>query len=397
MSKNAWMLRQDGAEFNVMHHFYVMFDDNLSSEAEVSAFLISTDSKDIDLAKYTLDAWMALLIENSVSYDDTDESMIEGRILSALEKLPYRFQYALPTSKLIDIHRSESNYNDVDTFYEFIDEVRSNLSNIQNEIKNSLNQQFCRVRFGGQYSTKSANRSLWFRISSVNFNWADVIYIFTTNHYRHLGVDSIFICRDYESDYGDVEGEVEFFYKAKDGTPYYNMPIDEYLQEDHEHNPVFSCNTTSNGYSSMLTRLADGCTIRQISNSIYGYTRCISQSVFNYFINTDRSQNCICAAEVKLAMRSRTKMRLQKVLHMILDKYSELSNVDIDEIRDRENSKGKATASEILFHIYSDDEILDDTVVSVIIPRGIADTTPDGIFRYFRIEYEDYKKFKGVG
>ena len=37
----AWMIRQDGKEFECNHHFYCMNDDDLSSEAECSAFIIT--------------------------------------------------------------------------------------------------------------------------------------------------------------------------------------------------------------------------------------------------------------------------------------------------------------------------------------------------------------------
>ena len=147
-SKTAWMLRQGGDAFGVMHHLYVMDDEDLSSEAEVAAFIIATESKDQDLAKYILDAWMAILIENIVPYDG-EEPEIESAIESALSTLPYSFQYPLSTTELIKIHRECNQYDNVGSLYDFVDDVRYERTSLSKRIKDSLNQQFCRSRYGG--------------------------------------------------------------------------------------------------------------------------------------------------------------------------------------------------------------------------------------------------------
>lgn len=174
MKHTAWMLRQGGDAFGVMHHFYVMDDEDLSSEAEVAAFLISTRSKDQNLAKYIIDAWIALLIENEVTYDG-EEAEIEDAIKSAVNNLPYTFQYPLSVAEIINIHRENNQYDDVESLYDFVDDVRDERSNLSKRIKDSLNQQFCRSRFGGQYNTSRGNRELWFRISSTGYNWVNDI------------------------------------------------------------------------------------------------------------------------------------------------------------------------------------------------------------------------------
>ena len=241
MPTTAWMLRQGGDAFRVMHHFYVMDDEDLSSEAEVAAFIIATESKDQDLAKYILDAWMAMLIENKVPYDG-EEPEIEAAIEEAIQLLPYSFQYPLSVTELIKIHRECNQYDNVGALYDFVDDVRSERSSLSKRIKDSLNQQFCRARFGGQYNTIRGNRELWFRISSTGYNWINDIYIWTADHYRGLGAQTITICRDYESDHGDEEGHPEYFYTARDGAVYRNMPIIEFLAEEHDTRPIFDSN-----------------------------------------------------------------------------------------------------------------------------------------------------------
>ena len=60
MSTTAWHLRNDGNFFPIIVHIYPMQDETLASEAEVASFIISTNSKDQEYAKFVLDAFMAL-------------------------------------------------------------------------------------------------------------------------------------------------------------------------------------------------------------------------------------------------------------------------------------------------------------------------------------------------
>ena len=156
MNTSAWMLRQDGIAFPCSVHLYAMGDDDMSSEAEVASFLIATNSKDIELSELILDVWMAMLIEYKVSYDATADD-ISNCIKTCLQNLPYRLQNSLKIEDYLKIHSSQNNYSSVDELYTFLDDVRKNIVGLQNRIKDSLNQQFCRVRYGGQYDTKSNN------------------------------------------------------------------------------------------------------------------------------------------------------------------------------------------------------------------------------------------------
>lgn len=285
----AWHLRQDGKAFPVKVHIYCMEDEDLSSEAEAAAFIIKTESKDKDIAENLLDAWMALLIEDSISYD-SDEEAIEEMIRENIISLPYRFQYPLSESQLISIHRKLKNYTDVDTYYEFIDKVKDNLGTIQEEIKRSLNQQFCRVRHGGKYNSVSGNSEIWFRISSTNYNWANTIYLFASSIKRSYQLSHITICRDNESD----NSSKDYFYKAKDGTVYNHMPINEYFEEEHEHSPVFeSSKEIGAGYLQyMRSLLNEGETYREAlrdTEKEYGSIK----SPWGYFIKQEKRKYCI--------------------------------------------------------------------------------------------------------
>lgn len=395
MPNTAWMLRQGGDAFRVMHHFYVMDDEDLSSEAEVAAFIIATESKDQDLAKYILDAWMAMLIENKVPYDG-EETQIETAIEEVVHMLPYSFQYPLSVTELIKIHRECNQYDNVGALYDFVDDVRSERSSLSRRIKDSLNQQFCRARYGGQYNTKPGNKELWFRISSTGYNWVNDIYIWTADHYRGLGATSITICRDYESDHGDEEGHPEYFYTARDGAVYRNMPIIEFLAEEHDTRPIFDSNKL--GYSPNYYDLArDGYT-REECDTILGSGFLDLEASTESMVIKEREVRCVSEVRANLIQQypTRTQIRLNNMCNQIKQQFPELNSVDIIEINPRENRSGKMVASEVVFYCTSDIEELDGLKVSIILNRGIKDTTVGDVVRHFRIEYNDYKKFKGV-
>lgn len=388
----AWMLRQDGAAFPVTHHFYVMDDEDLSSEAEVAAFIIRSQSKDTDIARYVLDAWMSMLIEEMVSYD-ADEAEIDECILHALSLLPYRFQYPLSDQELLEIHKSAGNYNDVDSLYEFVDSVRDSLSSISDSIKKSLNQQFCRVRFGGQYNSHKGNNTIWFRISSVGFNWANTIYIFTSDNKAKYKIQSITICRDYESDNGDVEGKPEYIYKAKDGTPYYDMPIEEFLAEEHEHTMVFSSSQLNAGVLvTVQNELSRGHTLNEILCSLATSGISYDTRAWNYLVRKER-KNCIECSEWLDNASIRTNSKFRRLLHNILQEYPELTDVDV-EMEPYPNSKGNMVGHKYLFKLSSTTPELDGLVIDVAFPRN--DVLIDTIMRHFKREYEDYIENRNI-
>lgn len=388
----AWMLRQDGQAFDVTHHFYVMDDEDLSSEAEVSAFLIKTGSKDSEYARFVLDAWMALLIENSVAYDAV-KSDINDAIVSALSNLPYRFQYPLSIAELLSIHESQDNYTDVDSLYSFIDSVRDQQLKISLTVKQSVNQQFCRVRYGGQYDSRVGNNSIWFRISSVGFNWADVIYVFAAKNKTKYHIQSITICRDYESDNGDIEGAPEYIYKAKDGTYYYDMPIDEFLQEEHEHSLVFSSMSLNAGVlAKVQSQLRAGDTPYEILCALSTSGISMDSRMWKYLLKKERSR-CVECVQFPEGSSTRTQNKLRKVIRWILSYYPEITDISL-ESEPYPNSKGNLRGIEYKYTLESDTPELNGLTVGT----AFTDSTisADIMFRVFRREYEDYINNRGI-
>lgn len=390
---HAWMLRNDGKAFGCTLHFYGMGDEDLSSEAEVAAFLIKTQSKDIDLAEFVLDAWLARLVENSVSYN-AEEPEIEQAIRDEIANLPYHFQYALTPEELIAIHRKLNNYTNVGDMYDFIDATTLKLLSYQKQISDSLNQQFTRVRFGGQYDTAMGNNTLWFRISSVGFNWADIIYQFVSDYRRRLHVDYVTIVRDYESDNGNVDGKSEYIYKARDGQPYFEMPIEEYLAEEHENSPVFSAVEVGRGPLTALdTRLGLGDTFREAQQEVervFGYR--YPHDFKGYFLH-DEHLKCVEGSEFFDNAPTVTKRKLLRVKSAIKEIFPEIDDVEFD-LRPRENSKGNMVGFDLDCTVSSESSPNYDGVnVSLKFSKALSQITVDMIVRNFRIEWTDYKKF----
>lgn len=387
---NAWHLRQDGKLFPVQVHLYAMGDGDLSSEAEVAAFLLKTNSADAQLSQYVIDAWIALCLEDKVRYDDTEEDIIDA-IRNLPNELPYHFAYPLTGDELVKIHIAANNFHDVDTLYEFIDRILiEEFDDICLKIRRSINQQFCRVRIGGKLNSVKGSNSLWVRISSVGFNWRDVIYTFVTDIYRSRRISDISICRDPESD----NTEVDYFYKAKDGQQYYHMPIQEYLTEEHESSPVFDATQLDVGrgvYAKMWSMFQQGATYVSATESIRCDDAVPSRDFWSYFIRKERKQ-CIENSEWLNALNRRNQRKMLEVKNIIFSMFPEISDLDID-FDTRENTEGNEVGYQLTFVVTFGDVHKKPLTLSVASTRPLNNSTARTIARKFQIEYTDYLRF----
>lgn len=387
---NAWHLRQDGVLFPVRVHLYAMGDGDLSSEAEVAAFLLKTNSADTKLSQRVIDAWIALCLEDKVRYDDTEEDIIEA-IRNLPNELPYRFAYPLTGEELVKIHIAANNFDDVDTLYEFIDKILiEEFDSLVLKIRRSINQQFCRVRIGGKFNSVNGSNSLWVRISSVGFNWRDVIYNFVANIYRSRQISDISICRDPESD----DTEIDYFYVAKDGQLYYHMPIQEYLTEEHESSPIFDATRFDVGrgvYAKMWSMFQQGATYVSATESIGADGITPNRDFWSYFLRKERKQ-CIENSEWLDSLDRRNQRKMHEVKNIIFSMFPEIADIDID-FDTRENTKGNEVGYQLTFEIAFFDEHRKPLTLSVASTRPLNNSTARTIARKFQIEYTDYLRF----
>lgn len=96
---------------------------------------------------------------------------------------------------------------------------KDNLVILYIDMNNATNQEFCRVRYGGLFKDDGSNE-IWFRISSIGFNWFN--YIWDIVYKNKYSIDKINICYDHQS------LNKEYFYKiGKDIIKHF--PIDEFI------------------------------------------------------------------------------------------------------------------------------------------------------------------------
>lgn len=389
---NAWHLRNDGKAFPVQIHIYTMQDDNLASEAEAAAFILKTESKDQDLAEYVLDAFMALILEHESTSTFANPTSINDAIIDCYSnKLPFHFQYRLTAEEMLKIHENQHNFYDLDSYLEFLNTVQDNLTDIQRKIQESFNQQFLRVRYGGQYFTQAGNSCIWFRVSSVGYNWNNVIYSFAAQIVEKYKIEYITICRDSEAE----NLEDEYFYKAKDGTVYYMMPIEDYFTEEHEKNPVFSSSSKDTAIQIISQQLAKGNTLLGAYDILERQNISCTTNYWDYLYNKDLKNDWILASEWFDMLGTSAKRKIGKLIGAVKKRFPEILGMDID-YQPRENRNGNPTGFELLCTLTSDHPKIDNVVINIAATKLFNTVTADSLVRMFTMEYMDFKKFSKI-
>lgn len=241
MKSIAYHLRQDGKYFPITMHIYCSGDGTLMGEAEAAEFVIVTKSKGIELAKQVLDTWFGLMVHKR--YPTFPDNLdITRLIIPAISISQSLMEYALSDAEILAIHQECDNYTTMGEFKEYLNAL--DLNTLQTDMMTLLNQEFCRVRYGGIYDSHG-DPELWFRISSVGVSWTNNIYNFVSTFKNTAPVEYITICRDRTSPDDNATGFVNIddrvmVYKADDGVLYLHMPIDEYLSEVHSTRDVFT-------------------------------------------------------------------------------------------------------------------------------------------------------------
>lgn len=231
-SSRAWMLKNDGTAVPVAIHVYGEVG-SLESNAEAAIFL-SKWAPSEEVTKF-LNRFMAeLLISNSRDALNLTGSDVDEEIRKILETLPYNIGTCLgmnksQTADYLIRQRKKSYFDTGSEAFDFCDTFSPN--DCGEDMMRDLNQQFIRVRVGGRYDSVPGVQSVYFRIGSCHFNWADVIYVFVSDH-KHQFSD-ITIERDNESDAGDLgERSGYTLYRNRRGIPYQHMPVSEFLEEE---------------------------------------------------------------------------------------------------------------------------------------------------------------------
>ena len=194
----AWMLRRDGKAIQVPVHAYGDEEDSEYILMNAEWLYNNTSSNE------TKSDIINLLAVYAVNNDCIDVSTFANYIIEndyLQIKVKFLEKISNNLEKAIDLTISGKNYDE-----EYFNK----------KVINDLNQEFCRVRAGGEYDSDGSLGDLYFRTSSSNFNWFDVIWEFVYNLYKQHKVKTVTIVRDKES--------------TDEDKVYYNrMPVEEFI------------------------------------------------------------------------------------------------------------------------------------------------------------------------
>lgn len=206
----AWMIRNDGKAFDVVQHLYG-FQEALSPEDVEETLAAGEWLYSHTGHAETKKVVLQLIYAWAKALGFSKENMVE-RILTRIKEKPYVFLSVDFVNKVAD---------------KIVEAEEADMLGCNAVVCDELNQEFLRARFGGLYNTNRSSAEMAFRISSMGFNWYNIIYTFVADNQRKLGIRSVTIVRDEEA-----TGEVDHYYKTHDGRDYYKQyPVDEFLIE----------------------------------------------------------------------------------------------------------------------------------------------------------------------
>ena len=195
------MLRNDGEELPVKYHPYGNYNDDWEETALAAEWLYNHTQYD-NVKKLVINFIHAWAI------DGEPEADINNLIRDTIDYINAA-GYEIITEKFLKDHEKEIVNSEL---YE--------LKDLNDAVCNALDQEFTRVRFGGMYDTNRYSKELVFRISSVNFNWFDLIWNYVYKY--RSNINSVTIARDHES-----TGE-DYFY-SHNGVEIVQMPVEEFI------------------------------------------------------------------------------------------------------------------------------------------------------------------------
>ena len=134
----------------------------------------------------------------------------------------------------------DSNLSNIEDIYNYYNEYEDN-----NIAYMQLNEDYTRVRIGGRYDNNSED-CIYFRISSVGYNWGDIIVNVVFNNF--MNVKYITIERDTES--ANINKQANKIYKTKDGQSINHMLVKDFVYQ--EHIPLVASLTNNKLYSYLM-------------------------------------------------------------------------------------------------------------------------------------------------
>lgn len=234
-SSRAWMIRNDGKAIPVLQHLYGNSKD-VEETLYAGEWLYNNTQY-----SYVKRAFIELVVAWVATIADTSREDRVEKLIEQIEQRPYK----IVSTSFVSQHAEEIRSADV-----------HDLGDWNGLVCAYLNQEFLRARCGGMYNSIRESNEIVFRISSIDFDWFDIIYKFVSaGHYS-----TVTVVRDAES-----TGTEDLYYKW-DSDVLNRIAVDEFLLHS-GHSPLLERNNAAHRYHE-LGELADTCNVNRLLHSL---------------------------------------------------------------------------------------------------------------------------------
>lgn len=250
---NAFMIRNDGKVFQMLQHIYGS-NEEVDETLYAAEWLYSATGKD-KTKKLIID------LISSWGYSLDYEGDIVQKIHTDIDSKGYKFlshEFIDTISKLILIAAPHEDYMALNDL-----------------VVNELNQEFLRARYGGMYNSAVGNHEVVFRVSSVGFNWFNIIFNFVYDHKN--SISAVTIVKDEESTGFDDA-------YTHNGKKIFQMPTEEFILLSG--NPIIENVQNS---STLYKELSKGSSIQESINYHMNIRRLNERWIrekYKFFVNT---------------------------------------------------------------------------------------------------------------
>lgn len=187
LGTTAWMVRRDGSIFPVVQHIYGNPED-----VEETLFAAEWLYERTRRRQTRKDIEAFVRMWGLQFAEETNGEGLKNRIYHRMEERPYPFITRQFADKIVDIIAEWKDHNG------HADETMD-INGYCRQVTLDLNEEFLRVRFGGKYHTEPGNQTLYFRVSSENYNWSRVIREFDDHVCSQLHSEGFIVMVDQES------------------------------------------------------------------------------------------------------------------------------------------------------------------------------------------------------
>jgi hypothetical protein len=266
----AWMIRKDGWEIPVVSHIYA--DKNEIDELLAAAYFLNVNGMNCTRAvRGFLNSWFSQTIALNLPADmvNADDETVKCAVVTAVREYVSAKPYRIFQDKDTELFFAEAVASQAATYWNHGSKPTAVIMEYDvhydgADIVDILNQLFLRARYGGRYNTVLGCRDMFFRVSSVGFDWFPTIRKFVE---ERAGItDTVTIVRDLEST------GCEKYYTDANSRPYHKMPLSEFLSGNGTTQPI-AVKAGAGLAARVMELLEDGGSVQQLRGLRFNYGR----------------------------------------------------------------------------------------------------------------------------